>query len=144
MRRREICRYSSPSLSLWSHVDPLARALTPVCSRLVAYYNESAAHISERLGLSTPILVLATRLYHDSTLHHRKLVLCTVNRARGMPCTLPIHHGQHLQAALEVLGTGLARKAAPSQSLTRAISSLKERMAGAEEAPTGPKVILGL
>ena len=47
-----------------------------------------------------------------------------------------------MQAALEVLGTGLARKAAPSQSLTRAISSLKERMA--EAAPTGPKVVSGL
>ena len=85
----------------------------------------------------------ALRLHPDGALHPGKpfCALSTVLEAYAELCQ---DSSPHLQAALEALGTGLARKAVPSQSLTRAISSLKEKMVGPKEAPTGPKVLPSL
>ena len=41
-----------------------------------------------------------------------------------------------LQAALEALETGLARRAAPTQALTRAVESLRVKMDGPEKEPS--------
>jgi len=41
-----------------------------------------------------------------------------------------------MQAAIEALETGLARRAAPTQTLQRALSDMRARMTKAAEAPS--------
>lgn len=49
-----------------------------------------------------------------------------------------------LQAALEALETGLARKAAPTQALTRAVSSLRAKIDALAAAPSYQTVLFSV
>ena len=49
---------------------------------------------------------------------------------------MPFTEYNLMQAAIEALETGLARRAAPTQALRRALSNMRARMTKAAEAPS--------